>query len=304
MKRDVESVYRIWILLKEHDADRGGSGHIPMSAVKELLTDETSPWYTFSWRRLRQIINEGEGVFWNRDDTFYFMDSHLHLRSAAKVALSLDSGHLTGSPIYIPADEILDGIGLTRANLTTSWESGRSEPSPISRARLQEITGVPVRTQQLYDERLGRQRKRNIAITHIEWTEANCQEMRWQDAQRLGQARPLRPILDDAGVKRIGVEIASTREQVHEHAPTGRKKKHNKKINALVSKQAQEARSDIVRLYYPDAESAASAFNRDTNQDVFWPVTDRVIPNAAKAPRLEGVQVWRDTSGLITGMCA
>lgn len=281
---------RVWYLLRGFDSE--GRGVVDVDAIRELLTGRRSPARLCGWRRMRQILNDGEGKLWERDE-----HGRIWLFSPARAAKALGCGRLRGRPVYIATASFLESLQKTKAELYASFESARPEPkkgadpSPVSRARLEQVTGVPRRTQRAYDAILGRKSKRNIAVTGIEWTPENRQEQLWKDAQELGRARPLHKVKDSEGRDVIGYQIASTRAQRHKPAPRGRQSKHNRRIT-LVDKGAQGNEPEIVQCYHPNGEAAAAAFNRNSSTIHFWPLKGGVIPNVTRRPRLEGVTLW------------
>ncbi|MBX3061248.1 MAG: hypothetical protein KF770_32735 [Anaerolineae bacterium] len=140
---------RLWLLLRHLDG--AGCGCLPLTAVQMTLTGRESPLRLCGPRRLRQLLQQGNGLFWQRDR------ERLWLAGAVKVAARLGVGRLTGRPVALPLAVLRQPIGLVRAHLYASFHSsrngcGRGEETgqPISRAALTAVSGVSRRSQHAY----------------------------------------------------------------------------------------------------------------------------------------------------------
>jgi hypothetical protein len=109
---------RVWLLLRH--ADAAGRGWLALDEVRMALCGKDSQLRLCGWRRLRQLLAEGEGVFWTRDER-----DRLWLRGPARVAGALGVGRLRGRPVGMPIAALLGGIGDARAQLYATFHSGR-----------------------------------------------------------------------------------------------------------------------------------------------------------------------------------
>ena len=152
---------RVYHLLRHLDDE--GQGWLSLDFVREQLTAKESALRiankktipTNAWRNLRGILNGGEGVFWNRDN-----QERLWLRSAGKIAVSLNCGRLSGYPVALPVSKLLGRIKQVKAHLYATFHTGRERDEtkkgpahrPISQATLRELTGIPETTQRRYNK--------------------------------------------------------------------------------------------------------------------------------------------------------
>jgi hypothetical protein len=152
---------RLWLLLRALDAD--GRGWLSVSEVQAHLTRRDAAGRLCGPRQLRALLQQGRGLFWQRDKT------HIWLASAVQVAYRLGVARLSGRPLALPVTVLLQPIGLLRAHLYASFHSSRmgrdgTEGKPISRAALTAVAGVSRRTQHAYERRAGVRVRANIAI--------------------------------------------------------------------------------------------------------------------------------------------
>ncbi|MCB0015299.1 MAG: hypothetical protein KDE34_25455, partial [Anaerolineales bacterium] len=63
---------RLWLMLRF--LDQAGRGAFCLNDITRTLTDKTSPYRLCGKRQLRNLIQDGNGLFWARDKT------HLWLR--------------------------------------------------------------------------------------------------------------------------------------------------------------------------------------------------------------------------------
>lgn len=153
---------RLWLLLRA--LDTAGCGCLPLTAVQSALTGRESARRLCGPRRLRQLLQQGTGLFWQRDKT------HLWLAGAGKVAARLGVARLAGHPIELPLAVLTQPIGLVRAHLYASFHSSRGGigigdgGNPISRAALTAVSGVSRRSQHAYERRTRMRVVRNVAL--------------------------------------------------------------------------------------------------------------------------------------------
>jgi hypothetical protein len=74
---------------------------------------------------VRNLLREGEGVYWTITPHGPDGRAWLWLRSAAKVAYNLGVERLTGRPVALSLDALVNGIGRFRAELYAAFHSGR-----------------------------------------------------------------------------------------------------------------------------------------------------------------------------------
>jgi hypothetical protein len=251
---------RIWLLLRAMDAQ--GRGWLYVDDVRALLTRKGAQFRVCGWRHLRNLLHDGEGLFWHRDK------ERIWLHSAANVAISLEVARLTGRPVALPVEVLLKGIGTVRAHFYASFHSGRKHDNPVSRATLEDISGVNAPVQRYYEKATGVRKQRNLAVGE-QYTDQNVQNRAWHHGSAVFD------FIDHHG--RQGPEkrhyvawwLPNSYEGCHQNCPKGRMKKINRQI-ALV-KNGRRGTVCRTRLFHHDGAGAAKAHRRsDGTIDMYW----------------------------------
>ncbi len=108
LRQHLEAPARVYFLLRAIDS--AGRGWLSIEHVRQYLTQKDSPVKICGWRRLRQLLREGDGIFWQRDD-----QDRLWLKGSHRIAYTLNSGLLQGFPVVLPTQAFLGGIQAVRA---------------------------------------------------------------------------------------------------------------------------------------------------------------------------------------------
>ena len=137
------AVGRLWLLARS--LDPAGSGRINMDALREKFTGKGSEYRVCGWRRLRMLLAQGEGLFWERDD-----EGRLWIYGVGHVAAVLGLEKVEGVAVHVNVKDLLN-IQSCRAQFYASWFSGRKTINPISRAKITELTGVTEEQQRIYE---------------------------------------------------------------------------------------------------------------------------------------------------------
>jgi len=280
---------RVYLLARA--LDPGGRGSVDLADIRRLFTGKRSKWRIYkSWRGLREVLAQGDGIFWTREN------GRLWLHTPARIARALDCGRLRGLPVAMTVRPLLKSIGTVRAHFFASYESGRRNTDrPISQAGLAAITGVPDRTQRAYNKRLKRKVRKNNVVTGQSYSTANIQELAYK------HGRPVFRFVDWLGkrgpkkARYCAYRIADTRSCSHKQAAKGRLKKINRQID-LVNYLERGNNRKVDRTYHPDADSAAKAFNRDPEIDRVYPDSGGLQPKASRRSKREGVRFWGEIS--------
>lgn len=260
LKQEKAATGRVWLLLRY--LDRDGRGWLTVEQTRALLTRKESDLRVCGWRQLRNLLREGQGIFWHRDK------ERIWLYSAANVAVALDVTQLTGRPVALPVSVLLAGMGAVRAHFYASFHSGRKSKNPISRGTLEEISGVIPPVQRYYEKATGVTKQRNLAVGEP-YTEQDIQARAWHHGSAVFD------FIDHHG--RQGPEkrhyvawwLPNSYQGCHERAPKGRMKKVNRQID-LVNEQAR-GNGLRTRLFHPDGSTAARAHRRSqAGLDMYW----------------------------------
>lgn len=257
LKNEVVAIGRIWLLAR--CIDQHGRGWLTVEALRQQLTDKSSPLRVCGWRRLRQILTVGKGRFWERDHL-----GRIWLYGTIRVARNLNVTHFSGDAISLPIADLLGTVGDLRATFYTAFHCGR-ESNPISRATLNKVTSVPERTQRHYDSTHQTERLSNFSLV----ADAGDQDAAWQ------HGRATFTFTDNLGKHgTVGKRYTATRlpnsYQTTRYARlAGKRKRLNHKLKQdLVNHGTQgNSLSNVQQLFFSDGQQAARALTR--NHDVY-----------------------------------
>ena len=262
LEHNLEAAGRVYFLLKHLDSSN--CGWIETSEARERLTNQASKTHVFSWRRLRQILAEGEGVTWQRKN------GRIWLYSVARIAFNLDCHHLEGQPTMLPVQALLGGIQDVRAHFYASFHNGR-QSTPISRERITAVTTVPERTQRSYDQVAEIKRQVNYAIGE-RYTKANLEKRAWQHGQAVFC------FFDNDGQQGEphGKYVAWQLPNSYVGVATTRSKRSKKRINQRLADlwtngAVGNDKPEIDHVFWPDGAAAAKAYSRQQQSDAYWP---------------------------------
>ncbi|VAW34247.1 hypothetical protein MNBD_CHLOROFLEXI01-264 [hydrothermal vent metagenome] len=285
LRQEQAAAGRIWLLLRY--ADAAGRGWVNIAEARSLLTSKESAYTVCGWRQLRNLLKQGEGVFWQRDKV------RIWLRSAAKVAYALGVARLTGQPVGLPISALTGGIGEVRAHLYASFHSGRVKENtrvnagvwspPIARDTLTAVSGVGRVTQRMYEKCSGTKVHFNFAVGESA-EEVNRQRQAWKHGQALFELKDYRGQQGKAGKTYLAWQLPNTYIGRHQQRPKGRQKRINRTLNDLVMKgmpgTAEESNEmseltaiseiALTKRYYPNGKLAAKAYGRKPEHELYW----------------------------------
>ncbi len=291
LRQEVVSSGRIWLLLQH--IDEGGRGWVTLSEARRRLTERNAELQICGRRQLRKLFARGEGLFWRRQK------DRVWLRSTAKVAASLNVQRLTGSPIALPVDDLLKGIGHVRAHFYASFHSGRNKEvlgekraNLIARSTLQRISHASRRSQQRYEHRAGIVAQANVALGGVS-TLVNDQRIAWEKGTAAFRFRDSAGKVGRRGVVYSAWQLPNNYSGPHATLPKGRQKRINRELADLFMKgmtgngklsvpfgqgSRREVGSEagcVDRLYHKHSLSAAASFARTPNTDAYWPARQK-----------------------------
>lgn len=303
----VAAVARVYCLLLAYDV--AGSGRLDLDDVRALLTGRDSTWHICGWRRLRQILNDGEGTFWDRHGD----GAAVWLRSARRIAAGLNVSRLSGRPVAVPVEQLLAGMGDTRAAFMACWLAGRRHPeNPIGRATIADVTGIVPRSQRRYTKRAGVTVARNISVSDEPYTLAGAQDEAWKHGRATFAFVDYHGRRGPRGGRYNAYQMPNAYQCDLEQLPKGRTRKINQQLN-LVEQPAQGKQEQIVsasldeaqagtlvarlhtaarslRLYFDDEKRASKG--QRAGHVAYWPEGGRLTPNASRPAKFSGVNVW------------
>jgi hypothetical protein len=289
LHKDLTAAGRIWLLLRYLDQD--GRGWLRIDLIQKKLTAKDSNLRVCGRRHLRNLLQQGRGVFWDRDK------DKVWLKSAAKVAAALDVARLSGHPVKLSVPALLGGIGQVRAHFYASFHSGRKSGNPISRSRLEEITQVPERTQRVYDQIAGVSSQRNIAVGE-KYSNKEVQEQAWQHGQATFKFFDTKGKQGPAGRHYLAWRLPNSYQGCHQPSPRGRQKKINNRLNhqidlVILGAQGNGLDRRIDRLFHTNGMEASKAYNRNSQDDIYWSTKSATKENSMT----KSSQLWQVIPG-------
>lgn len=274
LREELTAPGRLWLMLRYLDSE--GCGFIRIDIIKRKLTKKNSKLRLCGKRQLRNLLQDGDGVYWRRDK------EHVWLRSAARVAFALGVDRLTGRPVALPTAALLDGIGTFRAHLYAAFHSGRAKETPhgdqvmpIARETLEQLSGVGRSSQRNYEERIGVDVQANFAIGDLS-TKENQEKRAWAKGQALFELKDYRGQQGRKGKTYLAWQLPNSYSGQHRHRPRGRQKRINRKLKDLVMKGmpgnvgGTNGTRQPEKIYYPNGKLAAKAYGRDAERELYW----------------------------------
>lgn len=262
LKHQLAAPGRVYLLMRALDSN--GRGWLDVAQLRYRLTHNASTWHVCGWRRLRQILQQGEGVLWQRDG-----NGRIWLYNPARILMKLENGRLQGRPVAMPIKPLLGGIQQVRAHFYASFHSGRKRSNPISRITLAAATGVQTEASQRTYEKVARIKKQfNMAVGE-RYNKTHSEARGWHHGTAVFD------FIDHHGrqgpEKRhyIAWQLPNSYEGSHQQVARGRQKKLNQQIDLVT----QQARGNGLRgrLFYGDGAKAARAYNRAQGAyDNYW----------------------------------
>lgn len=280
LRQELAAPGRLWLLLRY--LDREGRGLLRIDNIASTLNTPSSPLHFCGKRQLRNLLRDGEGIFWVRGK------GCLWLRSAARVASGLGVVRLTGQPVALPLAALLGGIGDFRAHLYTAFYSGRTKESaygiearPMARDTLAGLSGVGRSSQRAYETRVGVAVQANFAVGELSSKEGK-EKRAWQQGQALFEIKDYRGQQGKRGRTYLAWQLPNSYVGQHQRRPKGRQKRINRELKDLVTKgtpgnvggtgemASLHGTGQLQKRYYPYGKLAAMAYGRHPDQPHYW----------------------------------
>ena len=269
LRAEQEAAGRIWLLLRH--LDEQGSGWISPQMARKRLTERPSPLRVCGKRQLRNLLAQGEGVFWRMGN------GRIWLRSVAKVAAALGVWRLTGRPVALPVTVLTQGMGNVRAHLYASFHSGRQKgvPAPIARSTLQQLTCVHPRTQRRYERQAHVHARSNYAIGQHADT-STAEDAAWQHGRAAFHLTDVEGLQGQRGVTYLAWQLPNQYAGPHQPQPKGRQKRINRELADLFRKgmtgnSAKTVAPFRAKRFFGNGKAAAQAYSRNAGREVYWP---------------------------------
>lgn len=226
LRGNLAAAGRIWLLLRHLDTTN--RGWIDAESAARQLTGKGEPLRVCGRRQWRNLIKQGEGIFWQQ------ANGRLWLRSVAKVAAALGVERLSGRPVAVPVAVLTQGIGSVRAHLYATFHSSRASQAagngrPISRRTLQSLSNVGRRSQQAYEQRANIRVQRNDALGPVA-DSSNRQELAWQRGTAHYQLTDYHGRHGPSRMVYLAWQLPNSYSGPHEPLPRGRQKRINREL--------------------------------------------------------------------------
>lgn len=261
LKQELSTTARVWWLLRH--LDQQGRGWIMVDEARSSLTEKESLWRICGWRQLRNLLNAGEGIFWQRQN------GRLWLRSLSKVATHLGVPRLQGQPVAVPISVLTERIGTVRAHLYATFHSSR-ESKPIARDTLTDISGVHRRTQRVYEKRVGVTSQPHYAIGKTT-TPERIKKSHWERGHASFTLTDHHGWHGAKGETYIVWQLPNSYQGPHEHARRGRQKRINRQLKDLFMQGITGNVEWAEPVYYGNGRSAARVYNRKEHcKTIYW----------------------------------
>lgn len=251
---------RVWLACRHLDGV--GRGWLEMPHLRQQVTGKDAPLKLCSWRRLRQILQGGNGRFWT------WQGDRLWLHGAARVAAALGVTHFAGRPVDLPLTALSGGIGSFRAHLYAAWHSGRRSANPIARTSQRQHLHVPERSQRRYCQQLNLRRQRHFAIGKP-YNKERMEEGNWEQGTAAFEFLDSRGVLGRTNGRYVAWQLPNSYGRRHQPSRMGRQKKLQRQLTDLVNQGARgNGETAVQRQYHPNGKAAARAAH---NQTSYWP---------------------------------
>jgi hypothetical protein len=234
----------------------------------------------------------------------------------AKIAAALGVSRLFSPPVALPINVLLKRIGSVRAHFYASFHSGRIHSSnhgkPIARATLRELSAVCSKTQLLYETRAGVKRKFNYAVGGAV-SSNEIHEHAWKHGRALFFFTDRKGLLGAAGQSYTAWQLPNTYVGPHERQPKGRRNRINRELADLFQKGMtgndrcpRKSDTPVLGLaekrYFNSGSTAVTAFNRDPDDDLYWPTGPRSAGSRGYRSRRNSIGqdnhcIWRVLPG-------
>lgn len=251
--------------------DPARSGRIDAPLLRSQFTDENNGRYLFGWRRVRQILNSGDGILWDWNRK----TDRIHLRGPRRIAEALDLERVDRA-VMVPMSILFNGQGEFNAHIHAAWLTGHGdEDKPISQAAIEAATAVPSRTQRHYNKLAKVQKQKNIEIGE-QHTEVSEEETAWQYGRNSFEFIDYQGRQGKPDGRYRARRLPNSYRRRHRLAAKGRRGKINRGLARLVNMETRgSSSSPLIKLYHTDGRSAAQSHSKRPDTPVYWPGNSR-----------------------------
>lgn len=290
LQKKVAASGRLWLLLRR--LDEQGRGWLVEQEARARLTERSSPLHLCGWRQLRNLLAQGDGIFWQREEPPAGAPARIWLRSPAKVAIALGVMRFNRQDVTAPLSLLLEGMATVRAHFFASFHSSRTSDKPIARRTINGLTGVSRRSQQSYETLAGVKTEQNWAVGG-EYSQEEHQQRAWEHGAAVFRLDDAKGKVGSAGAAYVAWQMPNSYQGPHRPQRGHHKKRINRKLADLSNKgMTGNGEREVEKPSSPDeglqirycehGRAAARSYNRNPRSDHYW-----------RAPRaLRRYNVW------------
>lgn len=260
--------YQLWLALRHLDTD--GRGWLSQKAAQDAFCSDqrTNETYLYKKTRLRQLVAEGNGVYWRLDE----QNQRVFYHRESRIADGLGMKRLTGRHVAIGAAQIFTSIQTFRAHCFAAWLANHT--NPISQETIAQLTGIPPRTQLRYTNAANIQTTANLSIGP-RYTQDAAQECAWQHGN-IFKFADFRGKQGPAGRRYVAWHLPTSYSVTATSSSRRRQKRTNNQMADL--RHYRDAGNGRLRvLFFPNGAAAAKIANRQMAdgdpRDHYWPGT-------------------------------
>lgn len=279
---------RIWLLLRH--LDLSGRGWIAVAEARAALTTKHSATRVCGWRQLRNLLAQGEGIFWVRKN------GRLWLRSLPKVSAQLGITKLSSQPVALSVSILTQRIGTVRAHFYASFHSSRTHHKPgatsmkpIARSTIQKITHVHPRIQRLYEKTARVRRQRNFSVGAAYSPEA-VQDGAWQRGSAVFSLTDKHGRFGPPGKRYLAWQLPNSYTGPHQPQTNNQLKRINRALTDLML-QGTTGNGQCMSIpepepfvesgvrYCANGRFAVQTIRRQKANEVYWPDNSKGATN-------------------------
>lgn len=268
LRKELVAAGRLWLLLQT--ASQSRCGWVAEDRARQLFTSKRGKLRFCGSRQLRNLLAQGDGLFWAREN------GRIWLKSAAKVAFALDIPRLKMRPVALPVSVLRQKIGAVRAHFYASFHSSRTQSGqtnkPISRETVSQLTQVQPRTQRRYERAAKVKRQAQYAIGS-QVTSDHLQARSWEQGHATFQFKDFNGQQGPQGKRYVAWQLPNSYVGPHAQQPKGRQKRINRTLTDLFMQgmTGNGQRPSVARRFFENGRLAAKSYVRNSEQDHYWP---------------------------------
>lgn len=268
LKHDGGTVGRVWLVLRANFAGERQSGMVSADELNQCLS-EHFPQY--SQRHLRDLLNRGEGIYWQRDSR-----GRLWLTGITALAERLDIERLQGTRVIIPLADLTGKLARMRTALQAAFHASRNSDNPISRATLRDLTGISERSQREQERQHAEliEAKANYCLDGR--IDQECiHEHAFRYRQSAFQFTDFIGKQGDAGDIHLAHQLPNSYTARYQCASRGRKRKINRQLNRVTQGARGTEWQQIEGVFYDNGAKAVRQLNSGAEEVIYQTLVAR-----------------------------